>query len=415
MTSNRSVSEMVERIMREIDAQANTRPTGEGLVYSYGEVERGIIEALGNQAPSDADVERVAPFEELCIEAYKHGWLEGCTTLLKLPRGQRNELPHMDAMNEGCGTFMGEIWPRLAAAIPSAVASDDVVEKVARGIYAVSFYGTTFDKDVPYQEQFRKMARAAHAAIPSAVPSDDVVERLLTIANYKDVPLGDGNRRFLRDLAEHFAENANCSPAIPSAVASDAVVERITQSVLQTTWGYPGPSDPVVKSVREGVRAAIAAIPSAVASDDVRDALVKAYTAGATEVHACWMAGKAIECMSPDFTEAAHDYASEAVAAIPSDGGVEPQDLGASSGFDPARMTMFLEILSAAGGEADASESSWNWINAFLEEHEKRYPDTFNEAIDAGYVDWSHDSDSDNSTIRLTATGRAALKASGEE
>jgi hypothetical protein len=272
MTSNRSVSEMVERIMREIDAQANTRPTGEGLVYSYGEVERGIIEALGNQAPSDADVERVAPFEELCIEAYKHGWLEGCTTLLKLPRGQRNELPHMDAMNEGCGTFMGEIWPRLAAAIPSAVASDDV-----------------------------------------------------------------------------------------------------------------------------------------------RDALVKAYTAGATEVHACWMAGKAIECMSPDFTEAAHDYASEAVAAIPSDGGVEPQDLGASSGFDPARMTMFLEILSAAGGEADASESSWNWINAFLEEHEKRYPDTFNEAIDAGYVDWSHDSDSDNSTIRLTATGRAALKASGEE
>jgi hypothetical protein len=46
---------------------------------------------------------------------------------------------------------------------------------------------------------------------------------------------------------------------VSSQAPSDDVVERITQSVLQTTWGYPGPSDPVVKSVREGVRAAIAA------------------------------------------------------------------------------------------------------------------------------------------------------------
>jgi hypothetical protein len=75
----------------------------------------------------------------------------------------------------------------------------------------------------------------------------------------------------------------------------------------------------------------------------------------------------------------------------------------------PSRVAMFLEILSAAGGAADASDNPWNWINAFCEGHEGRDPDTFNQAIDLGFVSWSHDSDSDNSTITLTEMGRAAL------
>jgi hypothetical protein len=38
--------DLVSRIIAEIDKQASARPTGEGLVYSYGEVERGVIAAL---------------------------------------------------------------------------------------------------------------------------------------------------------------------------------------------------------------------------------------------------------------------------------------------------------------------------------------------------------------------------------
>jgi hypothetical protein len=39
--------DLVLRIIAEIDKQANARRrTGEGLVYSYGEVERGVIAAL---------------------------------------------------------------------------------------------------------------------------------------------------------------------------------------------------------------------------------------------------------------------------------------------------------------------------------------------------------------------------------
>ena len=79
------------------------------------------------------------------------------------------------------------------------------------------------------------------------------------------------------------------------------------------------------------------------------------------------------------------------------------------------RLVLFLEILAAAGGEANASDSKWNWINAFCEEHEGRDPDTFNLAIERGYTRSTHDSDTDNATVWLTDKGRAALTAAQGE
>ena len=73
------------------------------------------------------------------------------------------------------------------------------------------------------------------------------------------------------------------------------------------------------------------------------------------------------------------------------------------------RLRMFLEILAASCGQADASDYRWNWINAFCGEHEGCEPDTFNTAHDAGYTTVSHDSDTDSGIVRLTDAGRAYL------
>jgi hypothetical protein len=75
------------------------------------------------------------------------------------------------------------------------------------------------------------------------------------------------------------------------------------------------------------------------------------------------------------------------------------------------RLRMFLEILAASCGQADASDYRWNWINAFCGEHEGCEPDTFNTAHDAGYTTVSHDSDTDTGTVYLTDAGRAYLSA----
>jgi hypothetical protein len=75
------------------------------------------------------------------------------------------------------------------------------------------------------------------------------------------------------------------------------------------------------------------------------------------------------------------------------------------------RLRMFLEILAAAGGEQDATDSKWNWVNAFCSEHEGREPDTFNFANQRGFTSVSHDTDSDTGVVRITAAGRAYLAA----
>lgn len=88
------------------------------------------------------------------------------------------------------------------------------------------------------------------------------------------------------------------------------------------------------------------------------------------------------------------------------------REAGEDAGNAPdERLRMFLEILSAAGGQQDASDTRWNWINAFCEEHEDRNPDTFNLAIDRGFTTSTHDTSHDIATVYLTDAGREALAA----
>jgi outer membrane protein TolC len=54
---------------------------------------------------------------------------------------------------------------------------------------------------------------------------------------------------------------------------------------------------------------------------DLREALRRAYIAGATDVHIYWRAGGSDT--EPDFAEAAGDYATAALSAIPVSGEVE--------------------------------------------------------------------------------------------
>lgn len=83
-----------------------------------------------------------------------------------------------------------------------------------------------------------------------------------------------------------------------------------------------------------------------------------------------------------------------------------------AAGVGDDRLRMFLEIMSAAGGEQDATDYRWNWINAFCSEHEGREPDTFNTANQRGFTTVSHDTDTDTGVVRLTDAGRAYLAAS---
>ena len=76
----------------------------------------------------------------------------------------------------------------------------------------------------------------------------------------------------------------------------------------------------------------------------------------------------------------------------------------------PTRMAFFLEILASMGGQSDASDYKWNWLNAFCAEHEGQEPDTFNEAVNRGFTTVSHDSSTDESTVYLTDAGRNSIE-----
>ncbi len=70
------------------------------------------------------------------------------------------------------------------------------------------------------------------------------------------------------------------------------------------------------------------------------------------------------------------------------------------------RLWWLLFIMSKCGGEADASESKWNWLNAFCSDFED---DTFNLAIDLGLLRCTHNTDTDHSTAWLTDGGKALV------
>jgi hypothetical protein len=101
---------------------------------------------------------------------------------------------------------------------------------------------------------------------------------------------------------------------------TDKDVERVVAEAIWTApltgqpRGYevrkwPPRDEDAMKETMAQARAAVAACESAV-TERVRDAVIKAYIAGATDVHEHWQ-----EDNDPDFTEAAHDYASAALTS----------------------------------------------------------------------------------------------------
>ncbi|MGO8242996.1 hypothetical protein [Rhizobium johnstonii] len=70
------------------------------------------------------------------------------------------------------------------------------------------------------------------------------------------------------------------------------------------------------------------------------------------------------------------------------------------------RLWWFLHIMSKSGGTTDASDTKWNWINAFCDDFE---PDTFNLASNLKLIRVTHDADYDSSTATLTDGGRALI------
>jgi hypothetical protein len=76
----------------------------------------------------------------------------------------------------------------------------------------------------------------------------------------------------------------------------------------------------------------------------------------------------------------------------------------------PSKMLTMLAILDAAGGQTEASDSKWCWLNYFCDDVEP--VDTFNQAIDAKLIRVTHDSSFDTSTAFLTDAGRASLAVS---
>ena len=79
-----------------------------------------------------------------------------------------------------------------------------------------------------------------------------------------------------------------------------------------------------------------------------------------------------------------------------------------------ARVIAMLRLLDSAGGIAGASDYPDDLLRAFYDDR-GRGNDTFNIAIDARLITVSHDSDSDTSIARITASGRAALGAQHDQ
>ena len=80
---------------------------------------------------------------------------------------------------------------------------------------------------------------------------------------------------------------------------------------------------------------------------------------------------------------------------------------GAAKARTDSKLKLFLMILASANGEANASDSKWNWINYFCDDAEPL--DTFNQASKRGLTRVTHDSDADYSEVFLTTAGRAFI------
>jgi hypothetical protein len=76
---------------------------------------------------------------------------------------------------------------------------------------------------------------------------------------------------------------------------------------------------------------------------------------------------------------------------------------------------VLLAIIDAMGGQTDASDYNWHWLQWFCEDETRHEADTFNRCIDKGWLRPTHDSDTDSSTAYITPTGRLALSQGGGE
>ncbi len=68
------------------------------------------------------------------------------------------------------------------------------------------------------------------------------------------------------------------------------------------------------------------------------------------------------------------------------------------------KLRLFLRILVSAGGTTSGNDGPWNWINYFCDDAEPL--DTFNQASIQKLIRVTHDSDSDESVVYITAAGQ---------
>lgn len=75
-----------------------------------------------------------------------------------------------------------------------------------------------------------------------------------------------------------------------------------------------------------------------------------------------------------------------------------------------SKIVTLLAIIDAASGECDASDDPHGWLNWFCDDAPDRHGiDTFNLAINLGYIRTSRDDCTETSTAILTPKGRGAL------
>jgi hypothetical protein len=79
----------------------------------------------------------------------------------------------------------------------------------------------------------------------------------------------------------------------------------------------------------------------------------------------------------------------------------------ASAGVGVDKIMLLLRMIEKAGGEIDASDDDHSLLNYFCDDAEP--VDTFNQAVDLGYLSVAHDNRFDSSTATLTDKGTAAL------
>ncbi|MEO9297606.1 hypothetical protein [Devosia alba] len=76
---------------------------------------------------------------------------------------------------------------------------------------------------------------------------------------------------------------------------------------------------------------------------------------------------------------------------------------------DGQKELVLLSIVNAMGGQTDAGDERWSWLQWFCADEVGSEADTFNRCIDKGWLKSSHDSDTDHSVAWITDEGRQAL------